>query len=432
MRTIFVLIIAAIGGAQALRGPFQALLFYLWIAYFRPDQWVWDSRLLYSLQLSFWAGLYFIVRALPSIGKARFDLRAMTYWAFLILTFLSAWTSDEPISWIRWEDFGKTTIVGYFLYAVLSQDIKHFRIALIVIALSLGFEGAKQAYGGLITNPGARNLNEIRQLGDNNGVAVGMTMLVSLFIALSRTTENKWERKLYLFFIIGVVYRAITTYSRGGFLAITALAMMYVARSNHKMKTVLGVAVVAAIVLPVLPPAFWDRMATMNVRSEGEMDDSAAGRVHFWRVATVMAADHPLLGVGYNSFNEHYDQYDFLDGRYGRDRSVHSMWFAVLAELGYIGLALYILMFILALSAMQSVARLARKGDLPGEFYQYAVSLQAAFVAAMVGGTFLPWAYIEMLWHFFALSMALRQIALNTVKTPVAEPLPSFAQRRTA
>jgi putative inorganic carbon (HCO3(-)) transporter len=173
-------------------------------------------------------------------------------------------------------------------------------------------------------------------------------------------------------------------------------------------------------------------MATMNVRSEGEMDDSAAGRVHFWRVATVMAADHPLLGVGYNSFNEHYDQYDFLDGRYGRDRSVHSMWFAVLAELGYIGLALYILMFILALSAMQSVARLARKGDLPGEFYQYAVSLQAAFVAAMVGGTFLPWAYIEMLWHFFALSMALRQIALNTVKTPVAEPLPSFAQRRTA
>jgi hypothetical protein len=78
------------------------------------------------------------------------------------------------------------------------------------------------------------------------------------------------------------------------------------------------------------------------------------------------------------------------------------------------------------------VANQATAGTLPQEFYQYAVSLQAAFVAAMVGGTFLPWSYTEMLWHFFALSMALRQIALKTVKTPVVEPLPAFAQRRTA
>jgi len=432
LRTIFVLLIVAFGGFQALRGPFYALLFYLWLAYFRPDQWVWDSALLSSLQLSFWAGLYFIIRALPSIGKGRFDLRAMTFVAFLILTFASAWYSDELIAWVRWQDFGKTMIVGYLLYALLSEDIKHFRIVLIVMALSLGFEGAKQGYASLITNPGGTNINELRQLGDNNGVAVGMVMLVSLFIALSRTTQNKRERKLYLFFMVGIVYRAITTYSRGGFLAITALALMYIARSNQKMKTALGVAVVAAIVLPVLPPAFWDRMATMNVRSEEEMDDSAASRVHFWRVATEMAADNPLLGVGYNSFNEHYDQYDFLDGRYGRGRSAHSMWFGVLAELGYIGFTLYVLTFGLALSAMQSVAKRAKAGALPREFYHYAISLQAAFVAAMVGGTFLPWSYTEMLWHFFALSMALRQIALKTVATPVAEPLPSFAQRRTA
>ena len=33
-----------VGGVNALRGPVEALLFYLWIAYFRPEQWLWVHR----------------------------------------------------------------------------------------------------------------------------------------------------------------------------------------------------------------------------------------------------------------------------------------------------------------------------------------------------------------------------------------------------
>jgi len=437
LRTIFVLLITAYGGFQALKGPFEALLFYLWIAYFRPDQWVWDSSLLYALQLSFWSGIYFILRALPSIGQARFDLRAMIFIGFLILSCLSAWASDHPVAWLRWQDFAKTLVVAFFLYALLNDDIKKFRLTVLVIAVSLGFEAVKQGYASLITNPGGLNQNLLSQLGDNNGVAVGMVMLVALFIALSRTTENKRERQIYLFFMLGIVYRAVTTYSRGGFLSIAALTLMYMARSNQKLKAVLGALLVAGIIVPVLPPAFWQRMATMNVRSEDDMDASSASRLHFWRVAVMMAQDHPLLGIGYNSFNEHFDQYDFSVGFYGVDRSVHSMWFGVLAELGYLGLVMFIMMFMLALTGMHRVASLARRGYLPPEFYQYAVALQAAFVACMVGGTFLPWQYTEMLWHFFALSMALRQIALKSAKAPEAEaaaaaPEPFSVARRTA
>ncbi len=140
-----------------------------------------------------------------------------------------------------------------------------------------------------------------------------------------------------------------------------------------------------------------------------------------------MANEHPLLGVGYNAFNSAYNSYDFSYGHFGKSRSVHSVWFGVLAETGYIGLVLFVLMMLLAVFAMFPITRRAKRGELPVEFYHYAVAIQAAFVVVIVGGSFLPFQYTEILWHFLALSMALRVLALEyspaTVEVPAPEPV---------
>jgi O-antigen ligase len=276
------------------------------------------------------------------------------------------------------------------------------------------------------------------QLGDNNGVAVGMLMLAALFIFLLRTTafssgtRGKWEKRVDLVFLVGVLYRAVTTYSRGAFLALGAMTIVYVARSNQKFKTALAAMLLAAVVLTALPQRFWDRMGTMNVSSEEDLDTSSASRLHFWRVAMDMAADRPFLGVGYNTFNLTYDKYDFSVGFYGKARSVHSMWFGVLAELGYPALIIYIAMFVLAFTGTNKVIALARAGALPINYYHAGVALQTAFVACVVGGTFLPWQYTEMLWHFIALTMALRHLARKTAKANAVAPEPMVLMRRTA
>jgi putative inorganic carbon (hco3(-)) transporter len=433
LRSIFVLILTIFGVGQALRGPFYALLFYLWLAYFRPDTWMWDPTLLQALNLSFTAGAYLFLRSLPSLGKAPFDLRAALLLMFLTLSGLSAWFSLVPdISWDMWIDFGKTLAVSYILYVLASADLAKFRLTVIVIAFSLGFEAVKQGYANLILNPGGLNQNRLPQLGDNNGVAVGMLMLVTLFLALMRTTEHKWLRRLHLFFAVGVLYRGISTYSRGAFLALAALAFVYILRSNQKMKAFVGAVLIALIVIPSLPPAFWDRMGTMAVSSEDQLDASSASRLHFWRVAVDMANDYPVLGVGYNVYNNIYDRYDFTVGFYGVGRSVHSMWFGVLAELGYTGLALLVVMILLAVTGMSKVAKQAKNGELPMEFYHYAVAIQTAFASCVVGGSFLPFQYTEMLWHFIALSMALRVLAERSIVKKIEEPIESYAVRRTA
>ena len=270
LRSAFVITILIFFAGLALRGPFEALLFYLWIAYFRPDTWLWDPSLLQTLRLSFVVGLYLMVRSLPRLGTAPFDIRGLLLLLFLAISGLSAWTSDvSAFAWEAWIDFGKTIVIAYLLYVLSSESFEKLRLAILAIAFSLGFEAAKQGYFGLLINPGGTNNNELPHLGDNNGVAVGMLMLVTLFIALSRTTANKWEKRLHLFLLVGVLYRAVTTYSRGAFLALAALTIVYVARSNQKFKAALGALLIASIVLPALPQRFWDRMGTITAADAG-------------------------------------------------------------------------------------------------------------------------------------------------------------------
>lgn len=422
LRTIFVLGLVAFGAKYAIQGAFGALLLYLWIAYFRPDAWVWQVEFIRTLNLSLVAGVFLVIRSLFSPDRFRFDLRSLLLLVFLTLSLLSTWVSTQSAyAWEFWIDFVKTVVVTY-LFQVLVTDMTKFRTTLMVLALSLGFEGAKQGWVQLLINPGGHNDNILPMLGDNNGVAVGMLMLMAVFIALAQTSTRRWEKWLCRFFLLGVSYRAVSTYSRGGFLAAGALVMLYVLRSRRKVPAIIGALVVGTVVLSVLPPTFWDRMSTIKLSEDEIEDDSSRSRLHFWRVAVSMANANPVLGVGYNSFNRVYDSYDTLDGRYGRRRSVHSMWFGVLAELGYPAFLVYLTILGLAVLSTQSIASRSKRGDLPPEFYSYAVALQIAFATCFVGGSFVPWQYVEMLWHFIGLTMALRSIAWRTMTATAEVP----------
>jgi probable O-glycosylation ligase (exosortase A-associated) len=326
-----------------------------------------------------------------------------------------------------WIDFAKTITVSY-LISVLITNMVQFRTVVLVICYSLCFEAAHQGWFSLILNPGGHNDNRMVMLGDNNAVAVGMMMMVPLFIALARTSEHWWEKWLHYFMMVGVAYRGISTYSRGGFLAGVTVTLIYVSRSDRKLRSAVAAVVVAGALLSVLPEDFWIRMSTIPTSQEmvedvaegnTETDSSQRGRLHFWRVAIDMAVANPMFGVGLNAYSRLYNQYDFSDGLYGGRRSVHSLWFGILSELGIPSFLLFLLMLTLAVGACGGVARQARKGELPKDFYFFAVAVQTGFAALIVGATFLPFQYTEILWHFVGLSMALRAVAMETAAAAV-------------
>jgi len=438
LRTVFVVALLVLGWGFALQGPIYAAALYLWIAYFRPEAWAW-SDIFKTLDLSYFAGAYLVFRTIFSPARFRFSVRSFLMFLFLGYALLStALSPHAAYAFPYWEAFAKTIVVSYLLTVVITTP-SEFRLILIVIALSLGFEGAKQGWAQLILNPGAQNDNGVPFLGDNNLVAVGMLMLLPVTAALGRTASTRWGRLFFYLLTIGVLYRAVSTYSRGGFLACAAVGLMYWWRSPFKLRTGLAGLLAVAIVLPALPPAFWTRMSTITAESD-DRDRSTVGRLHFWNVAVSMANDHPILGVGFNAYQAAYRDYDSSEGEFGTARSVHSAWLGVLAEMGYPGLLLYLTIVGLSFVGCHRVRRKAARGEIPQELGRYAVGLESALVAFAVGGSFVPFQYYEMLWHYFALTMALEAVAMNETSAVRARssvvnaerPAPSFVWGPTA
>ena len=420
LRLIFILSIVVVGGFYALLSPFNGLLFYLWNAYFRPEAWLFWINL-QVLHLSWIIGVYVVFRTLISLPNPRINSNTILLLLFFAQVVVGTLTSEHrDVSLGFLNDFSKVLLISY-LMVVLVTDLSKFRLTLVVMALSLGFECAKEGWVSLFRAPGARNDNPISFLGDNNGVALGTMMLVPILTALGRTSTRRWEGFMYRFIAVGVFLRGLSTYSRGGFVAAAVLGLFFLARAEHRVRAAIGVLLVASLVFAVMPHSYWDRIQTISA-SDQNLDESAAGRLHFWKVATQMARSKPLTGVGLNSFSASYARYDPLTP-FGEGRQTHSTWFGVLAELGVPGLVLFVANLVMAIGSCWRVAHDSGGDPAKRDARIYANALITSLVVFAIAGTFLSSQYSEMLWHFVGLSTALSFVAFSeTAESYAVEP----------
>lgn len=418
MRNIFVLLILLVGGTASLAKPLYAAMFYIWLAYFRPESWLYEDWVS-GLNLSYIAGIWILIYA-PFVNERLRLNRGIFALALLLLhTWLSVLLSDHnTYCSIWWTAFFKQIVITYAIIHII-RDERQYRLILMAMAFSLAFESAKQGWVTLITHPGGVNTNEIPFLGNNNRVAIGMMMLVPQIGVLAFTSRRYWFKLGCRFLNIGLVYRGLSTYSRGGFLAAGAIGLAAWIRSPTKIRSALALAVVIGVVLPVLPDEYWARMSTIQTYEEVE-DNSALGRLHFWKVALDMAGDNPVLGVGFSGYEAAYNEYDFSYGQFGRNRSPHSNWFAIVADLGYVGAALYAAVVLAALRTCWRVKRLGARIPALANLGFYARALETSIVAWMVGGTFTVFAYNEMFWNLIGLCFVLGFLADDALKKTAA------------
>ena len=266
-----------------------------------------------------------------------------------------------------------------------------------------------------------------------------MAMLMPMVAALGADGDEAWQKRLLS---VPEHRRAciarISTYSRGGFLAVGARRRACTSgarrtRCGRRWRRSLAI----AIVLPALPPAFWDRMSHDHRRTDDERDASQLGRLHFWQVAIAMANDHPLLGVGHAATSRTTTSTTRPAASSTATRAVHSAWFGVLAELGYPGLLLFVVDHRAVVPRVPPRPRhgRARRDPRPARRRTRSAS-KSSLVAFVVGGSFVSFQYCEMLWHFFALTIALESVAVteaaaNRARVKViAAPPPAATQAR--
>jgi putative inorganic carbon (HCO3(-)) transporter len=425
LRTIFVAVIFGTGLTAALCSRFAALLLYFWFAFFRPDQWMYVdiSGLRPSLVLalvvlipSFLSGKYPNLSHPISIGSLFFMLAAL-------LGQLGA-VSPE-IGWVWVDYFGKLLVIA-LLTITLVDTRERFLVAVTVIAGSFGFHAVKAGLASLLAGGVRFAEGPGGTFGDNNGYALAMAMIAPFFVCIAQNAKWRSFRLACAFAPLFIAVAIIGTYSRGGFLALVAAGLTFVLFQRRRF---LWMIVVVLLAIPVgvfmtHQAGYLDRLQTIRTYDE-ENEASAMSRLHFWHVAIVMVSSQPF-GLGLFNYESAYDQYDWLDGRFGHRRSVHSSHFQVLAETGILGACAWV--FLLGY-AFWVAFRIRRRSTRPGlsaddrvTFLTAGNALIASMMAFVVGGSFIALALNDLTWITFALVAALDRISAVAVRAHADAP----------
>lgn len=424
LRTLLVLGIIVAAIVFALVNPFGALLAYQWFAYFRPQEWVWTD--ISGFRFSMVLGLILVLRCLasgvlPNITH-RFSIGMLLFLLTGIVAQVNAMRPDIGWQWI--DHFARLALLSMLIVSLVNTP-RRLLLAVAVIAVSLGVRTAKIGFASILQG-GIRVAEGYGgSFVDNNGFALAAVMIMPMLWALSNVVPAEWKFRRQIVWALRLstlfsAYAAVSTFSRGGLLALIAGSLAFILTlRRRRLVTIAAVALVGTVVAPfvTLPEGYTERMETITSYEEvGE--DSALSRLHFWEVAVEMAKDHPL-GIGMFNFQVAYDQYDFLGGRFGSGRAVHSSHFQVLAEQGFLGLFVWIMLFASALRACLRIRGIAERELADTQdgavLSNMAQGLFVSMVAFLVGGSFINLALNEITWNTFALVAALERVTSSMV-----------------
>ena len=396
------------------------------VALFRPQVgilvWVWISVMApHRLVFGFMYGQPFLnTIAIVTIIGALINFKKMSMpsdrllFKLILLFFL--WTvvttifaADFDLSLTDLTEFGKTLLLC-FLALVLMQDRKWMLALAAVFVLAIAFFGLKGGGFTLLSGGGSRVWGApFTAWGDNNGVSVGMLIVTPLLVALAFQVSNLLLRLAGAGLGMMNLFALLGTHSRGGLVGLVAVFGWLAVRSKRKLMfaPVLVVGLLAGIAF--MPENWTQRMETIQTY---EKDASAMQRINIWRFAVTYAVDHPVMGGGYDIFF-HAPSYDDYDVPKAHRRAVHSNYFQVLAEHGFIGLFMYLA--ILATSVLQSHKwgrrAIADERTRGAGYLLYAVQFSVVGYAA--NGLTLSMAYLDLIYFVLALQILLQSYVKN-------------------
>lgn len=232
--------------------------------------------------------------------------------------------------------------------------------------------------------------------GGNNEFAVATTMAIPLLVMWYRGLRHPGARALLGTLVALGFASALSSWSRGGLLSLTAVTVLLLWHSPRKWLAIplLGLGVILAFA--GLPEAWFARMQTLGAP---ELEGSAASRLAIWRVGWDYALAHPWLGAGFES----WVLFTPPDAQF---RAWHSAYVQLAAEHGLAGLALWSGLLGATLWQLTRLIGQGRRRGLPWIADQ-AAALRATLVAYLVGAAFLSIAYWELLYLLLAAALVL-------------------------
>jgi probable O-glycosylation ligase (exosortase A-associated) len=418
MRDYIVLAVIIAGACTAVFRPFVGVLFWCWVSYMNPHRLTWGVA--YNFPAALVVGGGTLLGLLFTKDRSKVPLERETYLLFALWILFVVTTSFSLYPAQAWVTFNQITkiLLMTIVTMMLINTRQRLRTFLLVIALSVGFFGAK---GGLFSLRGG-GADRIYGppgsfLEDNNDFALATVMILPILFYLARDEARGWFRHVLRATGVLSIVSVIFTYSRGGFVGLAAITSAALLKSKKKFLAAILVVIAASIAFFFVPDQWFNRMQTIG----DSADASALGRINAWHFAFNLAS-HRLLGGGFGTFMpDIFFQYapdptDF--------HAAHSIYFEMLGEQGFLGLGLFLAILF---SAIMSLHRLRREYSRWPEMRwvsDYADMIQIALIGYVTSGAFLGRSNFDLYYHLVAATVILKVLARDEAWRLTA-PLPA-------
>jgi probable O-glycosylation ligase (exosortase A-associated) len=405
MRDILVTVIIAGLLPVALFEPFAGVALWTWLSVMNPHRLTWGFA--YDLPFAQAAAIATFISLVIARRKVKFPVTPLTlvliaFLLWICVTLLFAIHFQESIDmWLR---VVKTLVMTLVALAVVRTE-KQVRILLWIFVLSVAFFGIK---GGIFT---IVNGGEFLVWGppnthieDNNSISIALVMMIPLMAFLAFDSKRRLIKIAMLAGIVLCAASVLGSYSRGAFVAISAMLAMLALKSRHRLLFIGLFALAIPVMLAAMPEKWWDRMQTIGAEN---VDDSVRGRFNAWQMAWNLALDRPVVGGGFAIYEPD------VFARYAPDpldiHSAHSIYFQTLGEHGFIGLALFLL---IALVMWRTGTRVIRGAIGAHDRWRadLARALQVSMVGFLVGGLSVNIAYWDVYYFELVLLVALERL----------------------
>jgi len=391
MRDLLIMTIVVIAALAALRRPWIGIMLWTWLSIMNPHRYAFGFA--YDMPLAAIAAVSTMIGLFATQDRSSPLKGAPVKWLLVFMLWITAsWLLgiNPETDYPQWNKVMKIFFMVIVGLALLHTKEHIFALAW-VAAGSLAVLGLK---GGIFTVITGGNYRVWGPPGsfieDNNEFALSLVMTIPLLRFLQLQLQTGWRRHLMTLTMLLCAAAALGTQSRGALLAISAMTLVLWWRGRSRLLGGLVMAVAAVSLLAFMPDSWQARMSSIGDYQE---DRSALGRFSAWWNAFGIAKTH-LFGVGFNAARPElfarYSPYpDYV-------HAAHSIYFQVMGNHGFIGLFIFLGIFVSTYFMAGSLRKLAL-GTPQAEWCETLGAMcQVSLIGYGVGGAFLSLSYFDL------------------------------------
>jgi O-antigen ligase len=375
---------------------------YLFFEYVRPQS------IYTSIDFAPWSMLSLLAALACCVFEGRLAFTESGLWGVLLAFFLVVVASSFTAQYPEWSTKNHHVWLNWLLATVVFVCATGTRERLMLLFLGFvlwNFKMSQHATRTWVMDGFAwRDWGASGSPGwfENSG-EFGIEMCVffpfcAYFLVALWPHLRRWQRLALASATVSAVIGMVASSSRGAMLGGAAVAVWMLLRSPHRVRAAAFLMPLAALAYFLLPEENLARWSTA-----GE-DETSVARLTYWRHGLQIAAEFPLLGIGYKNWMPYYRDHFNPEGQLP-----HNILVECVAELGVAGLLSFVALVVATFVANHRVRRRTNpRGAAPDRFaYYMAYGLDGALIGYLVSAQFVTVLFYPYFWVNFAFTIAL-------------------------